>query len=873
MVNSRAPSVVVRQELFRALSGGAGITVLSAPAGSGKTVLLRTWVEGTGLRDCAAWVSVEPEERDAQRFWLAVVRELRSAIGADAFVEKLEPAPEFDGDEVVERLASELGSLERPVVLVVDDLHELRAPDALRQLGLLLARRPALLRVVLATRHDPRLGLHRLRLSGELTEIRAADLRFSLEETRQLLAGSGIALSNGALALLHARTEGWAAGLRLAALALERHPDPERFVAEFTGSERTVAEYLFAEVLERQPEDIRRLLLRTSVLERVNGALASLLSGVAGSQRVLQELEEQNAFVVSLDAGRSWFRYHHLLADLLRLELERTEPDAVRELHRTSAEWYAQHGEVVDAARHFERAEDWASAGGLLAGQSFALWLDGLGATVHMLLTRIPAAVVPGDPELAEVFARSLVWAGSAGDAAAYIALAERNASTVPEERRPRFEFMLGLTRLMLARRRGDLGAAVAAAQPLLAAEAPVAGLGDAVRAVALTNLGIVELWSNRLEEAQRHLEQALGLTRLGGWPWLEVQCLPYLAAAAALRWQPKARERALEAIAIAEAHGWAADRVTGAALVVLAMADVWTGRFEDAEQWLSRAEEAVRPDLEPATGLLLHLTRGNLQTARGRYEEAAAAYRAAAQLGVLGVPPDFLTAPAHSLLAQTQARLGDTAAARATLAGLPDNERASGPAHVALACVHLSDGDAQAAVEVLAPVLDGSVFSPPVLLVEAFLLDASARDLLGELPAAESDLERALELAEPDGFIWPFVLARTPDLLERHPRHRTAHGALLNDVLNVLAGAQPAARTGQPAALSDDLTDSELRVLRYLPGNLSAPEIGRELCLSIHTVKAHMSHIYAKLGAHRRTEAVERARVLGLLAPSSQLR
>ncbi len=415
-------------------------------------------------------------------------------------------------------------------------------------------------------------------------------------------------------------------------------------------------EYLFAEVLERQPEDIRRLLLRTSVLERVNGALASLLTGVAGSQRVLQELEEQNAFVVSLDAGRSWFRYHPLLADLLRLELERTEPDAVRELHRTAAEWHAQHGEVVDAVRHFQAAEDWASAGRLFAEHYSALWLAGLGATRDTLLSGFPAAVVPGDPELAEVFARSHAWAGSASEAVAYIGLAERNASSVPEGRRPRFELMLDLTKLILARRRGDLGAAVAAAQPLLAAETSVAGPGDAVRAVALTNLGIVELWSNRLEEAQRRLEQALGLARLGGWPWIEVQCLPHLAVTAALRWQPIARERALEAVAIAEAHGWAADRVTGAALVALAMADLWTGRFEDAEQWLSRAEEAVRPDLEPATGLLLHLARGNLQTACGRYEEAAAAFRAAAQLGVLGVPPDFLTAPAHSLLAQTQA-------------------------------------------------------------------------------------------------------------------------------------------------------------------------------------------------------------------------
>ena len=872
MVSSGAPSVVVRRELFALLSGGAGVIVLSAPAGSGKTVLLRSWIEDARIRDCVAWVSVEREERDPQRFWLSVIGELRAAIGADAFVEKPEPAPAFEGEQVVERLISELGSLEQPVVLVIDDLHELRAPGALAQLELLLARRPPLLRVVLASRHDPRLGLHRLRLAGELTEIRTAELRFTLEETRELLAAAGVALSEESLARLQERTEGWAAGLRLAALALEGHPDPERLVAEFAGSERTVAEYLFAEVLARQPGEVRRVLLRTSLLERVNGALADLLAGAAGSQRILRQLEEENAFVVSLDAGRSAFRYHRLFAGLLRLELERTEPEAVRGLHRTAAEWYAQRGEVVEAVRHFQAAEEWAPAGRLLAEHSFGLWLAGLGATAHTLQTGFPAAVVSADPELAEAFARGHVWAGSAGDAAAYIALAERNAASVPAERRARFELMLGLTRLMLARRSGDSAAAVAEAEPLLAAEVPIAGLGDAVRAVALTSLGIVEFWSVRLVEAERHLGQALGLARFGGWPWIEVQCLPYLAMTAALQWQPGARERALEAIAFAEAHGWAADRVAGAALVTLAMADVWQGRFDDAEEWLSRAEQALRPDLEPVTGLLLRLVRGMLQYARGRYEQAAAAFRAAAELEPSIIESHLLAAPVHRLLAQAQVCLGDTAAARATVAEW-EPERASGPARVALAYAHFADGDAQAAVDVLAPVLDASAPLFPLMRIEALLLDASAHDLLGEMQAAEAGVERALELAEPEAAIWPFVVTPTRGLLERHPRHRTAHGALLKDILDVLAGTQPAARAGKPAALREELTQSELRVLRYLPSNLSAREIGHELYLSVHTVKTHMWHIYAKLDAHCRTEAVDRARALGLLAPSSRLR
>src|SRR6201987_4410481 len=187
-------------------------------------------------------------------------------------------------------------------------------------------RAPDTLRFALATRHDMRLGLHRLRLEGELTEIRAANLRFTLDEARALFGGAGGELPESAPTLLHARTEGWAAGLRLAALSLAGHPDPERFAAEFSGSERTVAEYLLAEVLERQSEEVRRLLLRTSILDQVNGELADALTGDEGGERVLQELEEANAFVVALDAARSWFRFHRLFADLLQLELRRTTP-------------------------------------------------------------------------------------------------------------------------------------------------------------------------------------------------------------------------------------------------------------------------------------------------------------------------------------------------------------------------------------------------------------------------------------------------------------------------------------------------------------------------------------------------------------------
>ena len=268
-----AHSLVQRDALFERLSASeaGGVVLVCAPAGSGKTVLLRSWIGTAGLEGQVGWVSVGRAERDAQSFWLSVIGALAGAVGV---VQQVAPAPTFNGRAVVEQVLADLESLEEPGVLVIDDLHELESADALEWLEMFLASLRWGLRVVLATREDPRIGLHRLRLSGQLTELRAPDMRFSMEETVALLRAEGITLSDGATERLYQRTEGWAAGLRLAAISLAHHPDPERFVTEFAGSERNVAAYLLAEVLERQTPDVRDMLLRTSVLERVCGPLA-----------------------------------------------------------------------------------------------------------------------------------------------------------------------------------------------------------------------------------------------------------------------------------------------------------------------------------------------------------------------------------------------------------------------------------------------------------------------------------------------------------------------------------------------------------------------------------------------------------------------
>jgi len=396
----------------------------------------------------------------------------------------------------------------------------------------------------------------------------------------------------------------------------------------------------------------------------------------------------------------------------------------------------------------------------------------------------------------------------------------------------------------------------------------------DAARAVALMNRGIVELRSARTGEARRHLEEGLALARRIGASYVEAGCLVHLGFAAVFSSVTEARERWLDAIAIAEANGWASDAIVASGFAALANLEAWQARFDEAGQWLERAEAALGPELESATGLLLQLGRGMLAAADGRSEDALEAFRSADRLRALLLEQPALTVAARGWLAQTLVQLGDTAAARATLAAMPDEEREQGESRVARAALHLAEAEPQAAVDVLAPVLDRSVPAIWITLPQAFLLDASAREAIGDPRAAESSIEHALELAEPDGLVFPFVVTPVRGLLERHPRHRTRHATLLKNILGVLAGSPLAPPAGDPPGkLREELSASELRVLRFLPSNLSAPEIGRELYLSLHTVKTHMRHIYAKLGVHRRTDAVERARELGLLAPTAHRR
>src|SRR6266542_472654 len=633
-------------------------------------------------------------------------------------------------------------------------------------------------------------------------------------------------------------------------------------------------------MLERQPADVQDLLLRTSLLDRVNGELADLLTGRPGSERILLELEDANAFVESLDPERTWFRYHHLLADFLRLELRRTLPDRLPVLHRRAAEWYVRQGQVVDAIRHTQAAGGWADAARLLADHSFSLTLDGQAQTMQALVRAFP----PGadHPELALVRAGGDLVRGRLDEAAAYLAVAETHAETAPPDRQRRLRVAIASLQLSLARRRGHLAGVIEQARFLAS---PVTGQSDEdialdrdLRAVALMNLGTAEAWSLGLPDAERHLREGAVLAREIGRPYLEVGCLAQLGFAYIFHGaaMPKihpftmTRARCREVIALAERYGWGAEPVIAPALMTLAGTMVWLGEFDEGERWLRRTERALQTDTGPDIRLLVHIASGILHAGRGRRHEALEEFSAAEHLGSQLAGLQALASQVTGWMVATQARLGLPGEARACLAALDDERAGSGEIRNARAVICLAEGDPAAALGAVRDVLDGTA---PVLgyvtVVEADLLAGLAYRELGDLRAANQAAERALALSESDRLVLPFAMTGSRELLEALPRHDTAHVALLAEILDVVHGASLPANDQSSSPPTDALSPSELRVLRYLPTNLSRPEIAGELSVSVNTVNTHIRSIYAKLQASDRSAAVQRARALRLLSAS----
>ncbi|MEW1827071.1 LuxR C-terminal-related transcriptional regulator [Streptomyces sp. NPDC088196] len=867
------PGLIDRRDLVAALDRAAEkqVTLVSAPAGSGKTSLLRTWADRPGPDRRIAFLSVRPGQQDAQHFWLALLDAVRSAAGTEGVAEPPAVTPGFDGGIIMDKVLSEITASRKPVFLVIDDLHELGSAAATEQLGTLLTSLPEGVHAIVATRRDPSLRLHKLRLAGELAEIRAAQLRFTEAETRELLAATKIVLPDHVAGLLHQRTEGWAAGLRLAVLSLAGHPDPERFVAEFSGSHRTVAEYLLAEMLERQPPDVQRLLLRTSLLDRVNGELADLLTGATGSERILLDLEDANAFVVALDPGRTWFRYHHMFGGLLRLELRRTLPEEIPELHRLAARWFAEHGQAADAVRHLQAAGDWDEAARLLTDHTVSLTLDGQGGTVVALLGGFPARTGEERPELALVHANADLHQHRLDEAQAHLEIARSYAATTAPDRRHRLGLAIASLDLLLARLRGHFDAvfeqADALPSPTTGQSTTEIALAGDLRTLALLNLGVTEAWSLRLDDSERHLMEGAALAHDIGRPYLEVACLAHLGFASGNRSLTLVRRRCEQALALADRYGWGAEPVIAPAQVSFAGTLICTGEFDRGQQWLDRARRATRSEGEPGVRLLVHLISAMLPAARGQHPETLAELTAAERVQARMRGEHGLWSRVTAWTVATQARLGLLDQARATLAALDDRRAATGEIRAAAAVIRLAEQDPAGARRELRPVLDGTApvnsFLTPI---EAHLLDALACRDLGDEQGAGAAVEQALNLAEPDRMILPFAMTGAWTLLETL-QLRTSHAALVSDILDVVRDDTPAGPDQQSTGPAEHLSPSELRVLRYLPTNLTRPEIATELSVSLNTVNTHIRRIYAKLGAGDRSSAVQRGRELRLLS------
>lgn len=863
------PLLVRPRLLLRLDEGTTGpLTLVPAPAGWGKTTLLTTWAQA--LDEPCAWVSVEAGDTGA-RFWSYLVAAL--GLAGEPGTAPVDASP---GPEELESLAAALAARERPVLLVLDDLHRLADPAAPAGLEFLLRHADGRLRAVVATRTDLPPGLHRLRLTGELTTVGPDELAFTDDEVADLLTAHGVLLPAAAVPRLRERTDGWPAGLRFAALAARDRPDPGRWVEQFGGDQPEVAGYLSEEVLAPLDAAARDALRRGAAVETFRADLLDALTGRGDAEPVLAALSGAGGFVRRDDSRPPWYRCHPMLADLLRAELAGLGDEERRELHLRACGWYAGHGRPAEALRHALAAGDGERAVELLVtGWPELVPYDGEqpGGPAP---DAPPEKAVRRDPELGLAAAAERAQAGEAVAAAAQLRRAVGHARSLPVPRRDRFHRLAVALEVTLARLTGDHDGVRRAAARLLATRTPGGSADDPrsatvddadVRATAGAALGLAALADGDLRAAAGEFGAALAAAREAGRPRTELLCASRSALLHAALGELRAAERtALDALAMPPCQGWSCRLDCAYAHLALALVALHRDRPDDAEAHLTPAGPAT--DEAPAAALAA-LCRAALL--RDRDDPAAALRLLAAardRLPAAASPPGGageLAGWLRAAEAELRAAHGDAGTARELLADRPDGVA---PA-VALARVELRAGDARAAGYAL-PDWDGpdaAAWPLPVRL-DAGVLDAALAARAGDDRRAGRILERALELAEAEGFRRPFTRADpgVRDLLAAHLDSGTAHWPTVSDLVRG-ARERPAGRAAEADRVLDEpLTERELVVLRYLQSILSNVEIAAELSVSVNTVKTHVRNIYRKLDATRRREAVSRARELHLI-------
>ncbi|WP_328419114.1 LuxR C-terminal-related transcriptional regulator [Micromonospora sp. NBC_00389] len=897
--------VVARPRLLRSLDeGSAGpVTLVAAPAGWGKTTLLASWVRlAAGTPEAGpgpAWVSVEAGD-DGDRLWAYLAAALRAATGP-ADDGPLAPVPDrAPRPDQLEVLAAALAASDRPVLLVLDDLHRVADPAALTGLEFLLRHADQRLHLVVGARAGLPLALHRLRLAGELTEIGPDELAFTDDEVADLLTAHGAPLPATAVHRLRERSGGWPAALRIAALALRGQPDPERWVGQFGGDQPEIAGYLHEEVLaEIEPAD-RDLLRRTALAETVCADLAEALTGRADAGRVLADLAGAGGLLHREDSRPPWYRCDPLLADLLRAELARLPADELRELHARAADWYAGDGRPADGLWHALAAGRWNRAGDLFVAHWPELTRYDREPVSGPAPGSPPPEVVRVDPEVALACAAERAYAGDLPAATGHLRTAAAYAGGLPMPRRDRFLRLATALELTVARLADDPVEVRAAAARLLRTRPPGAtptgvpnpaqtvvggsAAEDAdLRAFTGTALGLVELAGGALPHAR--FVRARAAAREAGRPRTELVAASRCALLLAVRGELRAAEQAArDVLGTPPRQGWSCRLDCGYAYLALALVALHRDQSEEAAANLALAAPATGPagsaqaesgddwsagpPGEPVAAMVAALCRAQLHRDAGdpaagqrllvRARESLTDRPAAAELASL----------LRAAEADLRAERGDLDTARDLLAGATEDGAAPALA-VTLARVELRAGDAGAAGRALPDwqALPAAAWPLPVRL-DAGLLDAVLAERGGDGRRAGRILEQVLDLAGPQGCRRVFTRAEPPvrDLLAAHLDAGTAHFSLVSDLIRGAeqTTARPAAEPG--GTLDEPLTERELTILRYLQSILSNVEIASELSLSVNTVKTHVRNIYRKLDATRRREAVRRARELRLI-------
>jgi LuxR family transcriptional regulator, maltose regulon positive regulatory protein len=864
LVIPRPPKPLVdRPRLFERLDDGVAgpLTLISAPAGAGKTSLLASWLAGNPRQ--VAWLAPRPQLTEAAFWaeWLAAVHRVapaRSGLRRLAGPRSGTPAP------FVVQLLNSFAELEEPLVVVVDDFHSIRSPEICAAMEQLLRAAPASLRLVLSTRHDPPLPLHLLRASGELTELRALDLAMTPGEAQELLDGLGLEVEPHVLSLLLEQTEGWAAGIRLFTLAHRGRGPGVTMLEAIQLDERPASEYLLAEVLRRQPDETRDFLLATSVAERFTADLANAMTGRSDSAHLAERLVADNLFIERLDTQPPWYRYHHLFAELLRAELRHTARDRIGLLHGRAAKWHFENRGAMEAVHHALAAGDLELLTLCLVDGWFELVARTDAAFRSELLGLIAESDVDASAALSAVLASIEFINGNTRSASRRLARARKLWPTSAE---PQLQAVLTFAELLHSTNRGKLAETARLAHELLelAEGGPFSSqASETMRAIALGHLGLAEVALGELVEADMHLSEALEASRIADVPYAELAAMGGMAWVQLIRGRLRRAARiARSAVELAQARGWEHSSQAAVSLSALALVEHEWDDLDAAEAHARELGDTARR-LDDASGRVwAAVIQASLCLAGRGTDVDLALERLLGAAELSGVE----SARLQRIVKALEARLMVAAADHDGAAALIDEAIEESPSSPGLYAVRarllLASGDAEGALTALTAPCDAAY---PTVAIEREVLRAVALRATGNGESATAVLEGALARAEPEGVRRPFLSAGrgVRELLADHLRKGVSHRWFASELLRDLNGSDGARVL--PAELLEPLSAREGEVLRFLPTMMSNADIASELFVSVNTVKTHVKSIYRKLDVTRRQDAVRRARQLHLL-------